>query len=86
MSKKNVSFVTLVTITLAIIITLIYEFNLFTVSPSVMIGVRWVTAAVLTLNALMRKNLTTWILTCLILGVFVGLDFPNLAISLHPLS
>lgn len=86
MSKKNVGFVTLVTATIAIIITLIYEFNLVDVSPNVMIGVRWVMASVLTLNALVRKNLTTWILTCLILGVFVGLDFPNLAISLHPLS
>src|SRR5690606_4852833 len=37
-------------------------------------------------NAFVRKNLTTWILTCLVLGVFVGLDFPDLAVSMHPLS
>ncbi|WP_164126068.1 dicarboxylate/amino acid:cation symporter [Sphingobacterium luzhongxinii] len=86
MSKKNVGFVTLVTVTIAIIITFFYEFDLFVISPSVMVGVRWVTASVLTLNAIVRKNLTTWILTCLILGVFVGLDFPNLAIAMHPLS
>ncbi|SKB53204.1 proton glutamate symport protein [Sphingobacterium nematocida] len=86
MSKKNVGFVTLVTVTIAIIITLFYEFDLLGISPVVMMGVRWVTASVLTLNAIVRKNLTTWILTCLILGVFVGLDFPNLAIAMHPLS
>ncbi len=51
-----------------------------------MMGVRWVVAAVLTLNALFRKNLTTWILTCLVLGVFLGLDFPDLARSMQPLS
>lgn len=86
MYKKEVGYVTLVTITIAIIITLFYEFNLLGVSPTVMMGVRWITAIVLTLNAVIRKNLTTWILTCLILGVFVGLDFPNLAIAMHPLS
>lgn len=86
MSKKNVGFVTLATITLAIIITLIYEFNIIDVSPIIMMGVRWVSAIALTLNALVRKNLTTWILTCLVLGVFVGLDFPNLAVAMQPLS
>ena len=86
MSKKNVGYVMLITITVAIIITLLYEFNIVNVSPNVMMGVRWITASVLILNALIRRNLTTWILTCLVLGVFVGLDFPDLAIALHPLS
>jgi proton glutamate symport protein len=49
-------------------------------------GVRRVTALILVINALSRKNLTTWILTCLVLGIFVGLDFPDLAIAMHPLS
>lgn len=51
-----------------------------------MVSVRWITAIVLVTNAFVRKNLTTWILTCLVLGVFVGLDFPDLAVSMHPLS
>lgn len=51
-----------------------------------MVSVRWITAIVLVANAFVRKNLTTWILTCLVLGVFVGLDFPDLAVSMHPLS
>lgn len=51
-----------------------------------MMFVRWIVGAVLTLNAIVRKNLTTWILTCLILGVFVGLDFPEVAKAMQPLS
>ena len=86
MSKKTVGFVTLIIATIAIIITLLYEFTSLGISPQFMIGVRWVMAAALFLNALVRKNLTTWIITCLILGVFVGLDFPDLARSLQPLS
>ncbi|TDS17726.1 dicarboxylate/amino acid:cation symporter [Sphingobacterium paludis] len=86
MLKKQVGFITLFTVSIAIILTLIYEFNWFAIHPNFMMGVRWVVAATLTLNALFRKNLTTWILTCLILGVFVGLDFPDLARSMQPLS
>lgn len=51
-----------------------------------MMAVRWVVGAVLTINAIFRQNLTTWILTCLILGVFLGLDFPDLARAMQPLS
>jgi proton glutamate symport protein len=86
MSKKRISLVTLITITFAFILTLFYEFDILGVSASVMKGVRWVTALILVINALSRKNLTTWILTCLVLGIFVGLDFPDLAIAMHPLS
>lgn len=86
MLKKRFGFVTIITISIAIIITLIYEFNLIAIPADVMVTVRWIVAAVLTFNAFLRKNLTTWILTCLVLGVFVGLDFPNLARSMQPLS
>ncbi|WDF70678.1 cation:dicarboxylase symporter family transporter [Sphingobacterium oryzagri] len=86
MLKKQVGLITIFTVSIAIILTLIYEFNWFAINPNFMMGVRWVVAAVLTLNALFRKNLTTWILTCLVLGVFLGLDFPDLARSMQPLS
>src|SRR5690606_7470167 len=86
MQKKQVGVITLFTVSIAIILTLIYEFNWFSIHPDFMMVVRWVVAAVLTLNAVARKNLTTWILTCLVLGVFVGLDFPNLARAMQPLS
>lgn len=86
MLKKQIGVLTLFTVSIAIILTLIYEFEWFAIHPDVMIVVRWTVGAMITLNAIARKNLTTWILTCLVLGVFVGLDFPNLARSLQPLS
>ncbi|GHE36254.1 dicarboxylate/amino acid:cation symporter [Sphingobacterium griseoflavum] len=86
MLKKQVGFLTLFTVSIALILTLIYEFRWFAINPNFMMAIRWVVASVLTLNAIVRKNLTTWILTCLILGVFVGLDFPDLARSMQPLS
>lgn len=86
MFKTKLGIFTSIFITLAIIITLLYEFDILPVSADFMIGVRWVTALVLIINAFLRKNLTTWIITCMILGVFVGIDFPNAAMALQPLS
>ncbi|MBS7321756.1 MAG: cation:dicarboxylase symporter family transporter, partial [Myroides sp.] len=51
-----------------------------------MFGIRWITAFVLLVNALARKNLTTWIITCMIFGVFIGIDYPNAAMALQPFS
>src|SRR5690606_31782413 len=36
--------------------------------------------------ALQRKNLTTWILVSIVMGVIVGRDYPGIALSLQPLS
>ncbi len=36
--------------------------------------------------AFRRKNLTTWILISIVIGVIVGRDFPGVAMSLQPLS
>ena len=86
MSKKTTGYILLVTIAIASILTILYEFNLAAIPASLMMGVRWITAIVLVLNAIMRKGLTTWILTCMVLGIFVGLDFPDVAKALQPLS
>ena len=86
MFKTKIGIFTSVFITLAVIITILYEFNLLGISSDFMIGVRWLSALVLLINAFSRKNLTTWIITCMIFGVFVGIDFPNAAMALQPLS
>lgn len=36
--------------------------------------------------ALRRKNLTTWILISIVIGIIVGRDYPGVALSLQPLS
>lgn len=36
--------------------------------------------------AIGRKNLTSWILICILLGIIVGSDYPGVAMSLQPLS
>lgn len=86
MLKTKSGIAAAVIVTIAIIITFLYELDLVPIDPVVMAAVRWTVAVSLIANAFSRKNLTTWIITCMILGVFVGIDFPNAAMALQPLS
>lgn len=86
MLKARATLITFLTIAIASIFTLLTEFNLFDLPDIAMVAVRWITGAVLLWNATVRRNLTTWILTCMVLGIFVGVDFPDVAKALQPLS
>lgn len=86
MKKTKIGLITLVSVTIALIITLLKEFSIIPIAEEVMITVRWCLAIVLIAYAFAKKNLTSWILVAMLLGVFVGVDFPNVAAALHPLS
>ncbi|WP_129714693.1 dicarboxylate/amino acid:cation symporter [Pedobacter sp. SYP-B3415] len=86
MKKKRVGIFTLVAVTLAILVAVLKDFNLAEVPDQVMMIVRWSLALILVFYAYTRKNLTTWILVCMALGIFVGIDYPHVAIALQPLS
>ncbi|MDR6969369.1 proton glutamate symport protein [Flavobacterium arsenatis] len=86
MFKSKISIVTFIAVIIALIITLLYEFDIATFNNEFMMVVRWTVGALLIANALHRKNLTTWILTSMVLGIFIGVDFPNFAAALQPLS
>lgn len=86
MLKSKISVVTFFSVLIALVITLLNQFEIVAFSDVVMVCVRWVVACVLIANGFDRRNLTTWILTCMVLGIFVGVDFPNFAAALQPLS
>lgn len=86
MKKTKIGLITLICVTIALIITLLKEFNIVPIADEVMMAARWGSAVLLVAYALTKRNLTTWILVAMILGVFVGIDFPNVAAALHPLS
>lgn len=86
MFKSKISIVTFFSVIIALVITLLYEFNIVSINNEFMMGVRWIVGALLVANALHKKNLTTWILTSMVLGIFIGVDFPNFAAALQPLS
>lgn len=86
MLKTKIGFISIICVTLALLITLLREFFNVGIAAEVMIATRWIVAVVLIFNAFVRKNLTTWILTCMVLGIFIGIDFPNAAMALQPFS
>jgi proton glutamate symport protein len=86
MKQNRVGLITLLFITFAALLSVFKEFNIVNVPENMMMATRWVLAVVLVVYAVFKKNLTTWILVCMVLGVFVGIDYPHVAVALQPLS
>lgn len=86
MRQNRVGLITLLFITVAALLGVLKDFGIIDVPDNLMIATRWVLALVLVAYAVLKKNLTTWILVCMVLGVFVGIDYPHVAVALQPLS
>lgn len=76
---------------LGLISTLLYAVlhlsrNVLGIGSSVLLAFRWVALLIFIIYALKKKNLTTWILLSMVIGVEVGLDFPKLGVELRFLS
>ena len=57
-----------------------------TVPHLVMKSLRWIFIAFMIYHAFAKKSLTTWILTSMVIGVEIGLDFPAFSQNLQFLS
>ncbi|ETZ23673.1 dicarboxylate/amino acid:cation symporter [Pedobacter sp. V48] len=86
MKQNRIGLITLIFITIATLLGVLKDFDVVAIPDNLMMAVRWILAAELFVYALIKKNLTTWILVCMILGVFIGIDYPHVAIALQPLS
>ncbi|TKC09124.1 dicarboxylate/amino acid:cation symporter [Pedobacter frigoris] len=86
MKQNRIGLITFILITLAILLGVSKEFNILPVPDNLMMVTRWILGLELVVYAIMKKNLTTWILVCMVLGVFVGIDYPHVAVALQPLS
>jgi proton glutamate symport protein len=73
---------------LALLITsVIYGISFLTTLPeSVLFYARVLAIIGVLVYALRRKNLTTWILASIVVGIFLGYDFPHIAMATKPLS
>lgn len=70
-----------------LIASITYGLSLLIDFPATTLFVARVLAVIaIIVYAIPRKDLTTWILTSILIGVFLGYDFPDVAISLKPLS
>jgi proton glutamate symport protein len=86
MNKRKSAILVFITLTVAAIFHLIDIYNFNSISPLFLRTLRWIFIASLIVFALYKKSLTTWILSSMIIGVEIGLDFPEFAKNLKVLS
>lgn len=56
--------------------------NITIMPEAILAGSRWCVAAVMVLYSLQKKSLTSWIFTSMIIGVFIGMQFPEFSQNL----
>ncbi len=86
MNKRKSAVLVFITLTIVAIIHLIDVYNFNSISPVFLRILRWVFIASLVIFAIYKRSLTTWILTSMVIGVEVGLDYPLFAQNLRVLS
>ncbi len=86
MNKRKSGILVFIVLTIAAIVHLVDVYNFNSISPIFLRILRWVFIASLVLFAIYKRSLTTWILTSMVIGVEVGLDYPLFAQNLRVLS
>jgi proton glutamate symport protein len=86
MNKRKSVLLVFIVLTITVIFHLVDIYNFNSLSPLFLRILRWIFIASLVIYALYKRNLTTWILVSMVIGVEVGLDFPEFAKDLRVLS
>ena len=86
MNKRKSVVLVFIVLTITVIFHLVDIYNFNSLSPLFLQILRWIFIASLVIYALYKRNLTTWILVSMVIGVEVGLDFPAFAKDLRVLS
>lgn len=86
MNKKNAIRLFLVALAITSILHAIEYYTAVTIHPLLLTGSRWLAWGLVTIYAIFRKSLTTWILLSMVIGVEIGLNFPKFAPNLQVLS
>jgi len=76
----------LAALAVAALVTVVHAYDLVALPAEALLAVRWVAIAVLIAYAVVRRSLTTWILTSMVIGAEIGHDFPAFAVNLRVLS
>lgn len=86
MTQKRIVPIFLVLFTIAAVIHLLDFSKILAINPIVLTGSRWAAWVVLILFAIRKKSLTTWILLSMVIGVEIGVNFPEFSQNLRVLS
>ena len=85
MQKRNARLI-LILFTISAILHLLDYYSAIEIPRLLLIGSRWITWLSVIVYAFYKKSLTTWILLSMVIGVEIGLNFPNFAQNLQVLS
>lgn len=86
MAQKRTVQIFLILFTVSAFLHLADAYKIFSIAPLVLTGSRWLAWALLILFAFQKKSLTTWILVSMVIGVEIGLNFPDFSQHLRVLS
>jgi proton glutamate symport protein len=86
LSQKRIIQIIFVLLSIAAILHFLHFYTPVDLPPLVLIASRWLSWAFVFLYAFNKKSLTTWILVSMIIGVEIGLNFPQFAQNLSVLS
>lgn len=86
MNKKKSGLLAVAVFTVVALIHVVDIYEVASLNTAFLKVIRWIFVASLILFALYKKSLTTWILTSMVIGVEIGLDFPAFATNLKILS
>jgi proton glutamate symport protein len=86
MNKRKSILLVFIVLTITAVLHLIDLYNFNSLSPVFLRIIRWIFIASLVVFALYKRTLTTWILVSMVIGVEIGLDFPEFAKDLKVLS
>jgi proton glutamate symport protein len=86
MKLKQAGIASLITFSIAAILTILNHYNILAVPPQVLMFSRWLTIACLFLYGIKKKSLTSWILISMVVGAEIGNDYPEFAVHLQVLS
>lgn len=85
MPKQRWTLFTLVFLTITAALHIIHEY-VSPLNPSVLMASRWFFTGVLSIYAYHKRSLTTWILVAMVIGIAIGIDFPDFSQNLQFLS
>ena len=79
--KQKTLYFALIAFTVAAALTVAARF--LSISPALLLAMRWIMVATLLVHASVKRSLTTWIFVAMIVGAVAGHDFPQIADDRH---
>lgn len=86
MNKRKSILLVFIVLTVTALFHFIDIYNFNSISPLFLRILRWIFIGSLVLFAIYKRSLTTWILVAMVIGVEIGVDFPEVAKDLKVLS